>query len=182
MGKTNIQRTIKKAGIAAVVLAAAVSLSCKNSEFHTSATIDNIPEKHITKDKVLLNGKDAAQIAISELEKKGIKKITVCRVHWIAAPLGGYLIDVIGELKKNNNRYSSFRIGIRDGSEKKDGLVKIAEQFAFIAKGQDKNFKTVWIPEGGPFDKKEIRVEEGSDFEFYFHKKEEFDSLLIDFE
>jgi hypothetical protein len=79
-----------------------------------------------------ISTEDAIRFAIQRLENKGVESIKVCETSWIVAPLGGFLIDGFGKLKIGEKEYSTFRIGITDGSEGDAG-----DEFGFIARGAD---------------------------------------------
>ncbi|MEI8229933.1 MAG: hypothetical protein WCG83_02230 [Candidatus Peregrinibacteria bacterium] len=88
---------------------------------------------------------NALTYAIRLLEKKGMKGISICESEWIAAPLGGFLINGKGNFRIGNREYSTFRIGVRDGSEGNAG-----EEFMFIARSKDDQGNVFWYPEPGP--------------------------------
>jgi len=118
--------------------------------------------------------KEAIQFAIRYLENKGVKEIKICETKWMAAPLGGFLIDGLGDFSIGGKEYSIFRIGIRDGSEGNAG-----EAFAFIARGEDEKGNVIWYPEPGPgFQpvKGEVFPEELMVYEFLIDR-ERFESL-----
>jgi len=93
----------------------------------------------------LISAREAILFAIQHLENKGVKGIRICEARWIAAPLGGYLIDGKGDFNIGDKHYSTFRIGVRDGTEGKAG-----EEFVFIGRGEDKEGRVIWYPEPGP--------------------------------
>jgi len=115
-------------------------------------------EKYLHKDAILrgvemppeagykaISLEEAIRFAIQYLESKSVKEIKICETRWIVAPLGGFLIDGLGNFSIEGKEYSTFRIGIRDGSEGNAG-----EVFAFIARGEGEKGNVIWYPEPGP--------------------------------
>lgn len=92
----------------------------------------------------------ASWFAVEHLKETGVSDIVICEVRWIAAPLGGYLVDAQGMLNLNDCVYTSFRVGIRDGTEEIDGANTAGEEFVFIALGKDSAGDTAWFPPPGP--------------------------------
>lgn len=93
----------------------------------------------------------AAAFAVFHLQQMGVKNITICESHWIAAAISGYLVDALGICTIEGKHYSVFRIGIRDGEESKHGAeYNAGTQFVFIAMGWDSLGKQIWYPQCGP--------------------------------
>lgn len=92
-----------------------------------------------------ISAPEVLSFAVQHLKTKGVKEIEICEVSWIAAPLGGFLIDGKGSFNIGTKHYSTFRIGVRDGSEGDAG-----KKFVFIARGEDEEGKVIWYPEPGP--------------------------------
>ena len=92
----------------------------------------------------------ACKFAVEHLKKKGIKKIVICEVQWIAAPLTGYLVDTKGKLTIDHKDYSTFRIGITDGYSEDPEKNLAGEEFVFIALGIDAEGEAIWYPSPGP--------------------------------
>ncbi len=125
----------------------------------------------------------AAESAVRHLQARGVKDVVICEMLWIAAPLGGYLVDVKGRATINGNDFSSFRVGIRDGSDYKNGKYSAGEEFVFIARGEDKSGQSLWYPSPGP----DYELAEGGDvtegmlaYEFLL-KRKDFESLGLRF-
>jgi hypothetical protein len=123
--------------------------------------------------------REAASFALRRLEARGVRDIVICEISWIAAALSGYLVDVKGKATINGINYSTFRIGIRDGLEKKNGKSLAGEEFVFIARGEKESGGSVWHPSPGP----DYRLDEGKDvpegmleYEFLLNR-EKFESL-----
>lgn len=105
--------------------------------------------------------REAVVYAIQYLEARGVKDIEICETTWIAAPVGGYLIDGKGNFNIGDKHYSTFRIGIRDGAEGNVGT-----EFVFIVRGEDKKGNVIWYPEPEP------------DMpDYYLWEREKFESL-----
>jgi hypothetical protein len=66
-----------------------------------------------------ISPRQAASFAVGHLGAKGVTDIKICEVNWIAAPLGGYLVDAKGKATIKGKHYSLFRVGVRDGSDEK---------------------------------------------------------------
>jgi len=130
----------------------------KTSELKISEQVDI--KKYLHKDAILEEGitpmmresgyagifvREAVVYAIKHLEARGVKNIVICEFHWIAAPLGGYLIDGKGSFNIEDKHYSTFRIGIRNGAEG-----NVGDEFVFIARGEDDKGNIVWYPDPGP--------------------------------
>lgn len=90
---------------------------------------------------------EAILFAIQHLEGKRVKNIKICETQWIAAPVGAFLIDGKGDFSLGEKHYSTFRIGVFDGSEKGN---KAGKEFVFIARGEGDNGTVFWYPEQGP--------------------------------
>ncbi|KPK88862.1 MAG: hypothetical protein AMJ94_13755 [Deltaproteobacteria bacterium SM23_61] len=117
---------------------------------------------------------EAVLFAIQHLEAKGAKEIEICETHWIVAPLGAFFIDGKGDLYIGEKHYTTFRVGVRDGSEGRAG-----NMFVFIARGKDDEGHVIWYPEPGPGfrpAKGEAFPEELFDYEFLGDRKN-FESL-----
>lgn len=149
-----------------------------NKYFHKNAIIGNISTNYPKG----IKGKEAALFAIKKLETRGINNIQICVVTWIAAPLGGYLVDAKGTWKHKGREFSVFRIGIRDGSDERENKFLAGEEFVFIAMGEDKSNK-IWYPSPGP----DYEIKEGEvmpidllAYEFLPDKKE-FENLPLRF-
>lgn len=80
---------------------------------------------------------DASSIARTLLESRGVAGPVICEVHRIEAPLAGYLVDALGSLVVDGIEFSTFRIGVRDGSEQECGDFNAGDEFVFIARGID---------------------------------------------
>jgi hypothetical protein len=97
-----------------------------------------------------ISSREAALYAINHLKVRRVTHIVICEVRWIAAPLGGYLVDAKGKAKIKGTTYRIFRVGVRDGTEEKDGKLLGGEMFVFIAFGKDKLGRPHWYPPPGP--------------------------------
>ncbi len=128
----------------------------------------------------VITGLEATVFADSFLSHMSAKDVVFCRTRWIVAPLGGYLVDGLCEIDIEGTQYTSFRIGIRDGSEGNPE----EDKFTFIAYGTtDGNENILWYPEPGPDfqpDEDEIIPESYSNYEFLLNR-EDFENLEIDF-
>jgi len=91
-----------------------------------------------------ISAPEVLSFAIQHLKTKGVQEIRICEVGWIAAPLGAFLIDGKGSFNIGEKHYSTFRIGIRDGSRGNTG-----EEFVYIARGEDDKGKVIWYSEAG---------------------------------
>ncbi|MCD4775000.1 MAG: hypothetical protein K8S15_02995, partial [Candidatus Aegiribacteria sp.] len=128
----------------------------------------------------VITGLEATVFADSFLSYKGADNVVFCRATWIAAPLGGYLIDGLCEINIKGIHYTSFRIGIGDGS----GCSPEEDTFTFIAHGStDENGNILWYPEPGPDlqpGEYEIVPESYFNYEFLLNR-EDFENLESDF-
>jgi hypothetical protein len=95
---------------------------------------------------------EACGFAIEHFETKGIRDIVICEVHWIAAPLSGYLVDGKGTLTIDHEEYTIFRIGITDGFDQDVEANPAGEEFVFMAFGKTPEGTGVWYPRPGPDD------------------------------
>lgn len=137
---------------------------------HKEAIIENVgTQTHVSTE---ITGKQAAAFAVKNLEGRGIKNIQICVVGWIAAPLGGYLIDAKGNWSQENANYSTFRIGITDGSEEVEGKFSIREEFVFIALGKDKAGNKTWFPTPGPNYSDSINPDVPMEYEFLYNAED----------
>ena len=101
-------------------------------------------------ERMPISPRKACWFAIEHLESKGVKDIVICEVHWIAAPLSGYLIDIKGKLTIDHEDYTTFRIGITDGFDEDAGKNPAGKEFVFIAFRKNTKGKSLWIPRPGP--------------------------------
>ncbi|MCM3876075.1 MAG: hypothetical protein NEA02_06610 [Thermoanaerobaculia bacterium] len=92
----------------------------------------------------------AARHAVAALKRRGVRQIRLCALTWIAAGVGGALVDALGRLDSGESVYSAFRVGVRDGTEARKGRYKAGEEFVFIARGADRSGRIVWLPPPGP--------------------------------
>jgi hypothetical protein len=115
----------------------------------------------------VIDAREAALVAVDLLQSKGVTHAVVCRTIAVQAPVGAFLVDAIGELVPGSERYSLFRIGVRDGS---DGpQLPAGSELIFIAKGVDATGRAVWIPPPGPDDASAGFVEA---YEFLYDRAE----------
>lgn len=126
----------------------------------------------------VITGLEATVYADSFLSHMGANNVVFCRTTWIMAPLGGYLIDGLCEIDIEGTHYTSFRIGIRDGSEGDPD----EDMFTFIAHGTGDG-NVFWYPEPGPdFQPGEDEVYPETSFEYEFLlNREDFENLEKDF-
>ena len=118
---------------------------------HKNAFLDSRPNMEFFQFRHKpISSRQAASFAVEYLKRKGTSSIVVCEVLWIAAPLGGYLVDAKGRATIDGATYTTFRVGIRDGSEQKDGKALAGEVFVFLALGKDRSGKQYWYPSPGP--------------------------------
>jgi hypothetical protein len=93
----------------------------------------------------------AAMFAVQNLQERKVKDILVCESRWIAAPLGGYLVDCQGRMSIGGKRFTVFRVGIMDGTDSRHGMqYRAGTEFVFIALGRNAQGKNVWFPDPGP--------------------------------
>ncbi|MBN2609485.1 MAG: hypothetical protein JXA64_10265 [Candidatus Fermentibacteraceae bacterium] len=80
--------------------------------------------------------------ALEELMDLGGENILFCRIQRIEAPLAGYLFDGLWNAEIEGEDFTTFRIGIEDGSG--DG------SFVLLARGVDESGGVHWYPPPGP--------------------------------
>jgi len=120
---------------------------------------------------------EASAEAYVLLSDMGADDILICRAAWIAAPLGGYLIDGLFTLSIEGNDYSTFRIGIRDGTED----CSEDDPFVFIARNEADG-EVLWFPEPGPDIPCGPGREDSVPLEYeYLIGREDFENLAVDF-
>ena len=112
---------------------------------HPEALIQKLELSDSELSENIISSEEAIEYAVFFLERINIENILICEVKWIAAPLGGYLIDGFGLFEFEDSIFETFRVGVRDGSEGNSG-----EEFVFIAKGIDADGSTMWYPYPGP--------------------------------
>ncbi len=101
--------------------------------------------------KRLIPIQEAILFAIKHLKKKAVGNIKICETRGIVAPFGAYFIDGKGDFSIGKKPYSTFRIGVRDGTEDEGkGRWKTGDECLFIARGIDNKGKVIWYPEPGP--------------------------------
>ena len=111
----------------------------------TLSNIDGVTPTMVESDYFSVTANEVIVLAVDQLTARGVSDIRICEVGWIAAPLGGFLVDGKGAYNSGGHTYFTFRIGITDGSEGKAG-----EEFVFIARGKDDSGNIIWHPEPGP--------------------------------
>ncbi len=122
---------------------------------HPRAVIQGSPEPFRAdfKTKGVLTAEDAVNRAVGIMRKRGIARLCICEVSWIAAPVSGYLVDAQGDLSLDGGRCSLFRLGITDSPQGSGSLEfpeGAGEEFVFIARGVDAAGRTLWFPPPGP--------------------------------
>ncbi len=80
--------------------------------------------------------------ALEELIALGGEDILFCSIQRIEAPLGGYLFDGLWNVEIEGENFTTFRIGVEDGSN--DG------PFILLARGVDESGGVHWYPPPGP--------------------------------
>jgi len=152
--------------------------------FHKDCKFNPPPDWVIDSSKVKpISPRQAAEFAVRRLQARRVKDIAICEVSWITAPLGGYLVDAKGRATINGNDFSSFRVGIRDGSDYWRGNYSAGEEFVFFALGADRSGKSLWYPSPGPdyqLAEGEVMTEGMLAYEFLLRRKD-FESLGIRF-
>ena len=163
MLNTTIHITMRVVFLALLCCAAGVcSAQPLDSYLHKNAFLDTGPNLELFKfQHKPISSRQAASFAFEYLKRKGTTSIVVCEVLWIAAPLGGYLVDAKGKSTIDGATYTIFRVGVRDGTEQKDGKALAGEVFVFLALGKDKSGKLYWHPSPGPDASWEDGVTEG---------------------
>ncbi|MFZ5866074.1 MAG: hypothetical protein ACOYXY_09355 [Thermodesulfobacteriota bacterium] len=156
------------------------SASSLDQHLHKNAKLDT-PSATLFQDSKVkpISPREAALFALRGLEAKGVKDIVICEVNWIAGAISGYLVDAKGKATIDGTNYSTFRIGIRDSLEAKNGKAAAGEEFVFIARGEKEPGKTVWYPSPGPDYKLapgEAMTKEMLAYEFLLHR-DAFESL-----
>ncbi|MCD4846584.1 MAG: hypothetical protein K8R76_00160 [Candidatus Aegiribacteria sp.] len=128
----------------------------------------------------VITGLEATVFADSFLSLMGADDVVFCRTTWIVAPLGGYLVDGLCEIDIEGIHYTSFRIGIGDGSEGNPE----EDAFTFIARSTtDGNGNILWYPAPGPDfqpGEDERFPENLLEYEFLLNR-EDFENLESDF-
>lgn len=83
---------------------------------HPNAEINSIPVTILDAPSEIRSAHEAALEALLYLQKKGVKQMKICRVNWIFAPVGIYLVDIIGTGIINGKTFTCFRVAVSDGS------------------------------------------------------------------
>lgn len=158
--------------------------SSLDQHLHKDCKLGSPPEFLIQNSKVKpISPREAASFALRRLQARGVEDIVICEAFWIAAPISGYLVDAKGKATIEGTNYSTFRVGIKDGLEKKNGQSLAGEEFVFIARGETETGEPLWYPSPGP----DYKFVEGQDvtagmlaYEFLLHRKK-FESLASRF-
>ena len=122
---------------------------------HPRARIQNYPEDFKIKfeKKGIMDAESAISRAVEILRNRGIGRLCICEVSWIAAPVSGYLIDALGDFSFDGNHFKIFRLGITDcpqSTGNPDFPMDAGEEFVFIAKGLSQDGLPRWFPPPGP--------------------------------
>jgi hypothetical protein len=64
--------------------------------------------------------RQAIRSAIQSLQARGVRRVRICAIAWVVAPLGGALIEATGQLEVQGIRLTAFSVGIHDGTEGQD--------------------------------------------------------------
>ena len=76
--------------------------------------------EHTTLPKAI-SSRVALRAAAAALERRGVRDVRICRLHWIVAPLGAAIIQATGRWETTAGRFEAFAISIYDGTEAKYG-------------------------------------------------------------
>ena len=179
-----------------MALSAADEVKDVRQYIHPRARIEECPEK--LQVPGALTYEQALARAVEMFIDSGVRRLCVCEVRWIQAPVSGYLVDALGDLEMKvshgslgeEGRYSLFRAGITDRPQ---GGVSgfpggAGEEFAFVAKGVGPDGKPKWFPPSVLTDVVTARLrgdpDSEADFKFplvyfvkYFQDRERFESL-----
>ena len=120
-----------------------------------------------------ISSRQAASFALDHFKARGATDIVICEVTWIAAPLGGYLVDAKAKANIEGATYTVFRVGVRDGTEQEDGKSPAGEMFVFIALGRDSSGRFRWYPAPGPdysLVQGQVTTQEMLAYEFLLHR------------
>jgi hypothetical protein len=128
------------------------------------ALIDPLPET--------IGREEAVARALDLLEAHGVEHAAVCETHRIEAPLTGYLVDALGRMTLGDSVLTSFRIGVRDGLEQRDGMFMAGEEFVFIARGVDSEGSAIWFPAPGPDQPPILTDDSDLPYEFLLYRAE----------
>lgn len=111
----------------------------------------------------------------AHLQARGIRDVALCHGQFIEAPVGGYIFDAVGSWKNGDITYTTFRVGVSDGSDSAEyrsymhGETGVGprgdspnpgDEFLFIAYGHDRAGNEAWIPAPGPRKKADYFQEE----------------------
>ncbi|MCX6558591.1 MAG: hypothetical protein NTW95_14365 [Candidatus Aminicenantes bacterium] len=128
----------------------------RNRSFvHPQARIQDYPEmfKAEFEKKGVLTAAEAIDRAVEIFRKRGVGRLCICEVTWIAGAVSGYLVDAQGDLSFEGGHYSLFRLGITD-SPQGTGYAgfpgSAGAEFVFIAKGRSADGRPLWLPPPGP--------------------------------
>jgi hypothetical protein len=146
---------VARCGVSVLLLLSAYSPSAAQSierYLHKNASLGEGPSLELLhqSEHNPISPRQAASFAIGHLKAKGVTDIKICEVNWIAAPLGGYLVDAKGKATIKGRHYSLFRVGVRDGTDEKAGKLLGGELSVFIALGKDRKGRQHWYPSPGP--------------------------------
>jgi hypothetical protein len=150
--KGNFVRPILIAGLVLLLLGtgALCSASSLDQYLHKNCRLESPSELMLQESRMKpISPREAASFAVRRLQARGVKNIVICEAFWIAAAVSGYLIHAKGKALIDGDEFSSFRVGIRDGLEERNGQYAAGEEFVFIARGE-KNGQSVWYPPPGP--------------------------------
>jgi hypothetical protein len=146
---------VASCGVSVLLLLSAYSPCAAQSierYLHKNASLGEGPSPELLRQSEHnpISPRQAASFAVRHLKAKGVTDIKICEVNWIAAPLGGYLVDAKGNATIKGKHYSLFRVGVRDGTDEKAGKLLGGELFVFIALGKDRKGRQHWYPSPGP--------------------------------
>ncbi len=110
----------------------------------TLTNIDGVTQMMVESGYFSVSAEQISLFAVQHLQDRNVSQIKICEVSWIAAPLGCFLIDGKGSFSEGTKHYSTFRIGVIDGSKGDAG-----KEFTFIARGEDNKGNVIWYPESG---------------------------------
>lgn len=96
----------------------------------------------------MLTFEEAVDGAIEILRRRGVGRLCICEVSWIASPASIYMVDAQGDYDFSGGHYTSFRLGIIDRTDEIGS--HFPEEFIFIARGLDAAGQPLWFPPPGP--------------------------------
>jgi len=128
---------------AATLFAAAVSCSSLSGHFAPSLEIEEARYPDAYTGPKSISAREALQAAVHSLERRGVRDVRLCHIHWIVAGVGAAIVHATGHWERDDVAFNAFAVAIYDGTEVQHGLIGGTEHLV-MARGVDHSGVQTW--------------------------------------